>query len=207
MPSLTKVDRKRELKPLYTPPAREPVIVEVPDLSFLMADGHGSPESAQFQQAVEALYSVSYGLKFMLKLGLSAVDFTVMPLEGLWWAEDLSVFATGEMSSWDWTAMINQPELVTVEHVEEAKLAAAAKRELPALDKLRLERYVEGTAAQMMHVGPFSTEPATIERLHAFIAAQGCRPAGRHHEIYLSDPHRTAPEKLRTILRQPVLPV
>ena len=200
----TKIDRKRELKELYAP-GRSPAMVDVPELLFLMVDGRGDPNTApEYRAAVEALYAVSYAIKFALKRGPDELDYTVMPLEGLWWADDMSTFATEDKSAWSWTAMIAQPEGVSQAMVDEAVAQAARRKPLPAAPDLRLERFGEGRAAQVMHIGPYAAEGPTIERLHAFIAEQGCERAGRHHEIYLSDPRRTDPAKLRTVIRQPV---
>jgi hypothetical protein len=203
MSTASKVDLKRELAMLYRPHAGGPRFVDVPELGFLMIDGKGDPETATtFMQAIGALYSTAYTLKFGLKkLGL---DFTVMPLEGLWWVEDPGRFRFAERNDWRWTMMIAVPDEVTPVEVEEARVAAAAKRDLPALPALRLERFHEGLCVQLTYVGPFSEEPAAIDRVHAFIGQQGCAPRGKHHEIYLSDPKRTPPERLKTIIRQPV---
>lgn len=200
----TKVDLKREHRDLYAAP-REPVLVDVPELAFLMVDGRGDPNTApEYTQAIEALYSVAYTLKFTLKRAAEPFDYTVMPLEGLWWAPDMASFAAGDRSKWEWTAMIAQPDAVTAELVERAVEQASAKKPLPAAARLRLERFDEGRSAQVMHVGPYSAEGPTIERLHAFIAEHGLALRGKHHEIYLGDPRRTAPERLKTIIRQPV---
>jgi hypothetical protein len=191
---------------LYAP-GRTPVLVTVPDFLFLMIDGRGDPTtSPEYAQAVAALYAVSYTVKFELKRAHQGLDYRVLPLEGLWWAADMLAFPIEDRAKWDWTMMIRQPELVHPELVDESARVVAARRSLPAALRLRLERFDEGPAAQLMHVGPFSTEGPTIERLHAFIAAQGYQPAGKHHEIYLGDPRRTAPERLKTVLRQPVAP-
>ena len=201
-----KIDYKRELGGLYR--ARtEPAVVDVPEMSFLMIDGRGSPtESPDYMEAIEALYGVAYTLKFMIKHSPGGLDYTVMPLETLWWTPDDTPFHSADPAEWRWTAMIMQPDLVTGAMVREAASAAQRKRELPALPKLRLERFYEGPSAQVLHVGPYEKEKATIERLMAFIGSVGDVPAGRHHEIYLSDPNRTAPERLRTIIRQPIAP-
>ena len=202
----TKVDLKRELPELYSA-ARRPGLVEVPELAFLMIDGHGDPNTAsEYAQAVEAIYTVAYTTRFILKRARDGIDFGVMPLEGLWWTPDMSTFTTDDKSAWDWTMMIAQPEQVTSEVVEQARAKAAGKKALAAIDRVRLERFSEGRAAQVMHIGPYATEGPTIQRLHAFIAEQGCERAGKHHEIYLSDPRRSAPEKMKTIVRQPVTP-
>lgn len=205
MTAATKIDHKRELKELYSARAGEPTLVDVPELSYLMVSGIGEPGGEPFRQAIDALYTTSFTLKFQLKRSAEGLDFVVMPLQGLW-EGDPATFLAGQRSIWEWTLMILQPEQVTEDMVARAREGASKKRVLPALGKLRLERLREGTAAQILHVGPYETERVTIERLHAFIAERDLAFAGRHHEIYLSDPSRTAPEKLRTIIRQPVRP-
>ena len=202
---MQKIDFKKRLGALYSAPAKAPVIVEVPRMNFIMVDGAGDPNtSEEFQQAVEALFSVSYALKFLIKKGPAAIDYGVLPLEGVWWAEDMSVFTAGDKSSWKWTLMIMQPEYVTGELYEQALRQVRRKKDLPAVDRLRLEPFLEGRSAQVLHVGPFSEEGPTIERLHRFIEENGYRRRGRHREIYLSDLRRAAPEKLKTIIRQPI---
>ena len=177
----------------------------MPELSFLMVDGRGDPNTAvAYREAIEALYSITYRLKFTLKRAPAGLDYAVMPLEGLWWSQAEESFASGRKSDWRWTAMILQPDEVTGEMVNDAIQLAERKRPLPAARKLRLERFREGRAAQVMHVGPYSAEAPTIAKLHEFIADQGLSLTGKHHEIYLGDPRRAAPEKLRTIVRQPV---
>jgi hypothetical protein len=196
-------DLKDELKTLYSAPTH-PIIVDVPEMRFLMIDGRGDPEtSADFAEAVQALYSVSYGVKFALKNG-AGVNRRVMPLEGLWWAEDPVSFVTRRASDWQWTMMIAQPPEATAVLVQEASAAAWRKREAPALWKLRFEPFREGLAAQILHIGPYATEGETIRRLHDFVEAEGYVLSGRHHEIYLGNPRRAAPERLKTIVRHPV---
>ena len=203
---MKKIDHKKELKHLYGPPAKEVSVVDVPPMSFLMVDGQGDPKTSQaYQEAVGALYSVSYTLKFMVKKGEMMIDYKVMPLEGLWWTEDMSRFSMDEKEAWKWTAMIMQPDFVTAELVEAAKDQAQRKKGLVAISLTRFKVFREGRAAQIMHIGPYAEEAPTIEKLHEFIAAQGGTLSGKHHEIYLSDPNRTAPEKLKTIIRQPFL--
>lgn len=202
---MEKIDYKRELKEVYKPSAKQPVFVEVPTLNFLMVDGKGDPNTAQaYQEAVEALFGVAYALKFMIKKGEQAVDYTVMPLEGLWWVEDMTRFSITDKSDWLWTAMIMQPAWVTRAHVDRACEQAAKKKAPASLSRLRFESFAEGYCAQILHVGPFAAEGPTIELLHAFIAENGCELSGKHHEIYLSDFRKAAPEKLQTIIRQPV---
>lgn len=205
MPTTATIDLKRKLARLYRP-GDTPALVEVPELSFLMVDGTGDPgTSPTYADALQAMYSVAYTLKFALKRGPLALDVTVMPLEGLWWVPDMSLF-TADRDEWRWTLMIAQADEVTADMVREAKVAAAAKKQLDAIAWVRLERYAEGLAAQVMHHGPYSEEGPTIQRLHGFIAEQGFLRCGKHHEIYLGDPRRTGPDKLRTIIRQPVAP-
>ena len=201
---MTKIDFKREMKHLYRASAKRVTVVEVPPLSFLMIDGRGDPNtSPEYAEAIEALYAVAYALKFRVKRS-QGVDYVVMPLEGLWWTDDPAQFNLDNREVWNWTAMIMQPDPVTEEMYEEVVAEVRKKKALGALDKMRLETYHEGLSVQVLHVGPYAAEGPTIARLHDYIRAQGYRPNGKHHEIYLSDPRRTAPERLKTILRQPV---
>jgi hypothetical protein len=170
-----------------------------------MIDGRGDPNTAPaYADAVQALYSVAYTIRFALKRRPDAVDAPVMPLEGLWWMPDMATFSTEDKSQWNWTMMIVVPEQVTAQVVEGARSAAATKKPLASLGRVRRERYAEGRCAQVLHVGPYSAEGPTVAALHGFIAEHGYVLAGKHHEIYLGDPRRSAPEKLRTIVRQPV---
>ena len=204
MTAAKKIDYKRELHELYVP-GREPVMVEVPELSFAMIDGHGDPNTTPgFADAVEALYTVAYAAKFTVKRAPEGIDYGVMPLEGLFWTSDMSPFTTQDKSAWDWTLMIMQPDLVTPEVFNAAKAAASARKSLDSISSVRLERFAEGFACQVLYVGPYAAEGPTIQRLHAFIAERGFTRTGKHHEIYLSDPRRAAPERLKTIVRQPL---
>jgi hypothetical protein len=202
---VAKLDLKKELKELYSPSAKEVALVDVPEMSFLAIDGAGYPGTSQeYQDAMMALYGVAYTLKFSLKNDVG--DFTVMPLEGLWWAGDMAAFAgEARKDEWKWTSMIALPDFVTQEHVDDAKGQLLAKRgEVPGLEKLRLERFAEGLSVQIMHIGPYAEEAPTIRRLHDFMDDKGYTFGGKHHEIYLSDPRRTKPERLKTVVRQPV---
>jgi len=182
-----------------------PAFVDVPELSFLMIDGHGDPNSAPaYAAAVQALYSLAYPIRFALTRRPDAVDARVSPLEGQWWTPDMTTFSTDAKSEWNWTLLIAVPEQVTDAVVEDARDAAVRKHPDAPVARVRLARFAEGRCAQVLHVGPYSAEGPTVAALHAFIAANGCALTGRHHEIYLGDPRRAAPEKLRTILRQPV---
>ncbi|MFH1498380.1 MAG: GyrI-like domain-containing protein [Verrucomicrobiota bacterium] len=201
---MPRLDLKKQLKAFYAASAKEVRSVDVPPMRYLMVDGRGDPNTApEYVQAVEALFTVSYATKFAVKRGPLAVDYGVMPLEGLWWADDHAVFSANDRTRWQWTMMIHQPALVPDEVIHTAMADAAKRKALPALPRLRLETFTEGLCAQVLHVGPFSEEGPTIERLHAFIADRGAL-SGKHHEIYLSDVRRAAPERWKTIIRQPM---
>ena len=201
---MKKLDLKGELKHLYGASAQEVREVEVAQFDFLAVDGEGDPNgSLTYAQAIEALYSVAYTLKFTVKKGSMAIDYGVMPLEGLWWADDMSQFSATDKSNWKWTIMIMQPSFLKEEHFLAAvEQIGKKKKDLPALPKVRWESFCEGRCAQILHVGPFSEEGPTIERVHGFIESRG-QLTGKHHEIYLSDIRKTAPEKWKTIIRQP----
>ena len=201
---MKKIDLKKEMKPLYSASAREVREVIVPAMNFLMVDGQGDPNTSRaFSEAVEALFGLSYTLKFTVKKGALAIDYGVMPLEALWWADDMENFSIDDKSAWKWTVMIMQPDFITAEMAAEAAETLRNKKNPPALDLIRFEKFEEGKSAQILHVGPFSEEGPTIARLHEYIDASS-RRRGHHHEIYLSDIRRAAPEKWRTILRQPM---
>lgn len=202
---MKKKDFKKELKHLYGASAKKVEAVEVPQMNFLMIDGEGDPNTAEsYSNAIEALYSLSYALKFMVKKGEWGIDYGVMPLEGLWWADDMTAFAVGNKDAWKWTMMIMQPEFIIPDMVESARQEVGRKKNPVALPLIRFEAFKEGKAAQIMHIGPFSEEGPTIEKVHAFIENTGSRRRGKHHEIYLSDIRRAAPEKWKTIIRQPL---
>jgi hypothetical protein len=202
---MIKIDFKKELKELYSASAKNAVLVDVPELSLLMVDGSGDPNtSLEYREAIGALYSLSYGLKFAVKKGKDQVDFAVMPLEGLWWTEDMSQFSQDRKDMWLWTAMIMQPKYVTSSLYQDVLAQTQKRKPGNALSKVRLATFKEGLCAQIMHVGPYSGEAPTILKLHEFIREKGHSLAGKHHEIYLGNPERSAPEKLKTIVRQPV---
>ena len=201
---MPKYDLKLELKHLYRPSAKEVAEVEVPSMRFLMIDGQGDPNaSPQYAAAVEALFSVSYKTKFMVKKGEQGIDYAVMPLEGLWWADDFSAFAGNDRSKWQWTMMIMQPGFVEEAVIRAAIVEVKRAKALPAVDALRLEHFTEGRCAQVLHVGPFSEEGPTIRRVHGFIEARTAL-SGKHHEIYLSDIRRGDPSRWKTVIRQPM---
>jgi len=200
---MDKIDFKKTLKHLYRPSAKDFTLVEVPEMQFVQVDGKGAPEGDNYSEALSWLYSAAYTLKFSSKIDLSR-DYTVPPLEGLWWAKDMSAFVDGDRESWLWTAMIMTPDWITAEMFDAAVEKSQVKLGAP-LQSLRLASFSEGLSAQIMHIGPFADEAPTIARLHSeFLPDNNLVENGHHHEIYLSDPRRTAPEKLRTVLRQPV---
>ena len=201
---MAKRDFKKELKHLYGPSKKEFSVVDVPPMNFIMIDGRGDPNSAQeYKDAVTTLYPVAYTIKFAIK-EQSEVNFGVMPLEGLWWVPDMELFSVEDKDAWYWTAMIMQPELVSRELFEETCQKVKEKKDPPSLDKLRLESYHEGLCVQLMHIGPYADEAPNIARMHQLAFEQGYQLRGKHHEIYLNDPNRTAPEKLKTVIRQPL---
>lgn len=203
---MVKVDIKKELKMLYRPPSTEVFRLEVPTMNFLMIDGEGDPNTAQqFKDAVETLYPLSYALKFMVKKGPMAIDYGVMPLEGLWWSDDMSTFTAGDKSRWKWTLMIMQPEYIARDMVESAIVEVKRKKNPVALTKTRFEAFSEGLVAQTMHIGPFSDEGPTVQRVHDYIDSCGCERSGKHHEIYLSDIRKADPKKWKTVIRQPMV--
>lgn len=200
---MKKIDLKKELKHLYQPSAREVALVEVPEMNFLMIDGEGDPNTTPaYQEAVEALFAVAYAIKFKVRNTL-AIDYGVLPLEGLWWADDMAAFSVGDKSGWKWTMMIMQPEFVSTALVCDTIAEVKIKKKLPALDLLRFEPFAEGKSAQVLHIGPFSAEGPTVAKVHSFISAIG-KLSGKHHEIYLSDIRKADPAKWKTIIRQPV---
>ncbi len=201
---IEKIDYKKTLIPFYTASTKDPSFVELPDLNFLMIDGQGDPNvSAEYKEAVSALFTLAYALKFHIKKTLG-IDFGVMPLEGLWWVEDMSTFSIEAKNRWQWTMMILQPEWIGSEMAAHLQEETYRKKKLAALKKVRYETYSEETAVQLMHIGSFSAEGPNIALMHKYARENGFHLAGKHHEIYLSDFTRSAPEKLKTILRQPV---
>ncbi len=209
---MDKIDYKKTEKHLYMPKA--PAIVRVPEMTFFAVDGAGDPNtSPDYAQAMEILYGLSFTVK-MSKMGgeepAGYFEYVVPPLEGLWWTEDPGFDGRppADKSDFRWTSLIRQPDFVDEAIFDWAVERLAGKKpELP-LSKARFLRWEEGLCSHVLHVGPYDSEPATIDRLRAFTEEQGCRPdfsdTRRHHEIYLGDPRRTAPERLKTVIRQPV---
>lgn len=208
------LDLKKQLKSLYAPPAKKPEILKIPKMQFIMIDGKIEKgkepgNSPSFAEATQALYSVAYPIKFMFKKRkTNAIDYPVMPLEGLWGLQDVSQ-DIAKKDNWSYTLMILQPDVVTQDIFSEMLEQVRKKKGNPvALSKLRLASFEEGNCVQIMHIGPYATEPATIERMRAFALENGYRdnvgPDGLHHEIYIGDPRKAAPEKLKTVLRHPL---
>ena len=203
---MEKLDFKKSLGFLYKASAIKPDIVTVPKLNYLMVDGHGDPNNSKlFQDAIEVLFSMAYTIKFMIKKGLQQIDFGVMPLEALWWMDDMKEFSMENKSKWKWTIMIMQPDFVTNAIFEQAKELVAKKKNPVLLKDVRLESMEEGLCAQILYIGPYDKETSTIIKLHEFIKENGYNLHGKHREIYMNDMRRTAPEKLKTIIRQPMM--
>jgi len=201
---MAKLDLKKQYREFYNPSSKQPSIVDVPEMQFLMIDGAGDPNtSVAYAEAIEALYAMSYALKFLSK-ATEDIDYVVMPLEGLWWTPDMAEFSVEDKSAWEWTAMIMQPEHITADHVSTATDDVRRKKGPAALDRIRFEPFTEGLSVQILYFGPYADEAPTIAGMHQFAVDNGYRLRDKHHEIYLSDARRTAPEKLRTVIRQPI---
>lgn len=203
---MTNLDLKKTNKSLYNAPTDQPVIVDVPLMTFLMMDGHGDPNTSQrYMDAVQSLYALAYGVRAIRKS--AGAVFTVMPLEGVWWFDDRLDAIDGDetyKAHFIWTLMIRLPDEVDATLLDEARAALARKKPDLLLEDVRLERFEEGRSAQILHLGPYSTEQPTIARLHSFIAQSGYQIRGKHHEIYMNDPRKVAPEKIKTIIRYPI---
>lgn len=200
-------DVKRELKLLYAPRNTTWALLDVPEQQFLAIDGIGNPNNAaEYAAAVEALYTVAYILKFSTRKQ-GGRDFVVSPLEGLWWADDPAAFTARAKDTWHWTMLISQPDWITPPMIDAAKHMALEKKQLPAIGTVHHMALHEGRCAQALHIGSYDNEGPLLADLHgAYLADNGLDYAGLHHEVYLSDPRRTDPTRLKTILRQPVRP-
>lgn len=202
---MKKIDFKKEMKEYFNPSKKAPSIIDIPERRYIMMSSMGDPNTSDaFADGIEALFSVSYTLKFMVKKGKMQIDYGVLPLEGLWWCDDMAQFSTKHKELWKWTIMIMQPDFITSEMYNEAIQTVKKKKKLNKIDDLSLETYTEGLSVQMMHIGPFSTESVTLDKMVDIMASEGLIKSGRHHEIYLNDFRKIAPEKMKTILRQPV---
>jgi hypothetical protein len=199
----TKIDFKKTLKYLYNPSKAGFHLVEVPSMNFLMINGVGDPNTSEkYKEAIECLYSTSYALKFALKS--QGVDHIVPPLEGLWWMENMDEFTMANKYRWEWTMMIMQPEWVTTEWVDKVKTDVIKKKKLTSLSNMKFETFHEDLSVQILYTGPYDQEAPTIAEMHKFIKSNGYQTNGKHHEIYIGDVRKTSPEKLQTILRQPI---
>jgi hypothetical protein len=200
---MVKVDFKKTLKQLYNPSKKGFHIVDVPAMNFLMVDGKGDPNtSLEYQQAIEALYGISYGIKFALKS--QGYDHVIPPLEGLWWMEDMNEFSRANIARWQWTMMIMQPEWVTQDTIERVRTEIIKKKSNSYAERVKFELYYEGLAVQTLYIGAYDDEAPVIAEMHTFIKSNGYQTNGKHHEVYLSDVRKTAAEKLQTILRQSI---
>ena len=200
---MASLDLKKTYREHYTAKVGKPAFVDVPHRPFLMVDGAGSPAGQQYLDAIQALYPIAYGIRAAIKKA-TGDGYTVMPLQGLWWADDMGAFVSGDKDDWKWRMMICQPDLVSAELAAEVIPRVTAAKSLVSGDKARLEMFAEGEAAQVMHIGPYADEAPTIGLLHQFIAEEGYALSGLHHEIYLGDPRKADPANLKTIIRQPV---
>ena len=199
---MNKVEHRKALGNLYKP-TKGLITLEVPAMNFLIINGEGSPASKTYKDAVEALFALSYHIRFALKKS-EIIDYKVMPLEGLWWVDDMSTFSTERKDEWKWRMMIMQPPEVSPQQVQVSRDLVFQKKGLDTLSQVQMEAFEEGLSVQTLHVGPFSEEGPTIERLHKYMRDQGYDFHGHHHEIYLSDIRRADPAKWKTIIRQPV---
>lgn len=202
---MEKTDFKKLFKAFYSPKPGKPEIVTMPPMQFLTVSGQGDPNTEQsFQDAIAALYGTVYGLKFTRKKEGIGPDFSVGALEGIWWTKTGKIFEKGQPADWLWTIMIWLPDYIAADDVEKQLEVLKTKKSNPALDKVKLGKMKEGQSVQIMHIGPYDTEQPDVDFMHQYAKEHGYVPSGKHHEIYLGDPRRTAPEKLRTILRHPV---
>ncbi|TWU51577.1 GyrI-like domain-containing protein [Rubripirellula reticaptiva] len=199
-----KVDFKKSIAS-YKAKSGQFSVIEVPTMNFIAINGDKGPASKEFTAAIETLYPVAYHLKFMSKRSLEK-DYVVPPLEAIWWARDMDAFTTKfDQSQWEWTAMIMVPDWITDAMVQSSLSDVTAKKAPPSIDKLRLTQIDEGICVQTMHIGSYSDEGPVLKEMHEkFIPNNGLQMRGKHHEIYFNDFRKVAPEKLRTMLRQPV---
>lgn len=212
MSKKNKIDFKRQDAKLYSGKVERFDLVKVPPMNYLMIDGDGGPVGDSYPPAIAALYALSYGLKFFSKIEMDK-DYVVGPLEGLWWADDMETFITREKDQWKWTMMIRQPDWLLGEHLEQVLVTSieknSAKSDAPTdeatLRSVRLETFDEGDCVQVLHVGAYDDEGPVLAQMHnEYVPQKKMKMIGKHHEIYLNDPRKVTPDKLKTILRQPV---
>ncbi|MBL4560382.1 MAG: GyrI-like domain-containing protein [Labilibaculum sp.] len=202
---MKKIDLKKKYKPYYSERKGNISIVEVPDFRYLQCEGQGNPNTSEdYKNAIEALFALSYKIKFAIRES-KEVDYGVMPLECLWWMDNMEEFSKEKIDEWKWSAMIMQPNFVTKEIVLLAKDELIETKDLPYLANIELIDYTDGLSAQIMHIGSYADEAPSIDKLHKYIADNGFKRSGKHREIYLNDPRRTASENLKTIIRQPIV--
>lgn len=201
---MEKLDLKKELKQYYKPSANKIEIIEIPEFNFISLEGEGNPNSPEFEDAIGALYAVAYTTKFAVKQVGGMSDFVVMPLEGLWWADNMEDFVLDNKDNWKWRIMIHLPTFITENFIGVNKVTAFEKKGNGKINEVAFGGFHEGLAVQTMYVGPYAEEHATIKKMHEFAKVHGYKLRGLHHEIYLGDPRKVAPEKLKTILRQPI---
>ena len=197
----TKLDLTKEYKPYYTAKT-SPQIVEFGEAKFLSIEGKGEPAGKEFTSKIEALYPLAYGIKMPMKK--EGKDFTVAKLEGLWWVESDKPALEVPREKWRWKLLIRMPEFVTSENVEKAKAEVIKKKGIELIDEIKFEKVTEGKCVQILHIGPYLTEHEAIAKMKKFMEDNNLLENGIHHEIYLSDPRKVVPEKMKTILRQPV---
>jgi hypothetical protein len=205
---MAKIDFKKKYKALYNQKGNTITIVDVPELQYLTVDGKGDPNtSLDFSDSMQTLYSLAYTIKFAVKKKKPSRDYSVMPSEGLWWMEDMASFTVERKNEWLWTLMILQPDFITQNDLDRAVDVLEKKKPNRLLRNVKLVAFNEGKSAQLLYIGSFADEGATIQKLHTHIQEHGYITNGKHHEIYFSDPRKTAPSKLKTIIRQPIRPV
>lgn len=201
-----KLDYKKAFPELYKPSAKEPSIIEIPEMNFFMIDGRGDPnKSTEYKLAIETLYAASFTLKMkIIKKKMPTKDYVVPPLEGLWYMPQMENWSMKEKNKWFWTMMIRIPDFITQQQIKKSMIVLKETKNPVVFPKLRYKKYKEGKCAQILYFGSYDDEPETISKLHSYIEDQGYVLKGKHHEVYLNDPRRTKPEKLKTILRQPM---
>lgn len=202
-----KIDYKKEFPDIYNPSSKEISIITIPPMKFFMIDGKGDPNTSQeFQDAIPVLYGASFTLKMKeIKKKTPTKDYVIPPLEGLWYMPNMKEWSMTDKNKWQWTLMIRIPDFATADQIYRTIEILKQKPNLPSLPKLRIETYNEGLSMQIMHIGPYDAEPPTIAKMHKFAEQNGYKLNGKHHEIYLGDPRKGDPLKIKTILRQPIL--
>ena len=207
MPAKKKLDYKKEFPEIYKPSLKTPTIIKIPKMTYFMIDGTGDPNtSEEYKDIVQILYNISYTLKMkIIKKETPDKDYVVPPLEGLWYMPKMDEWSMEDKEKWQWTMMIRIPDFIEDTQIKKALKILKETKNPSFFSKLRYEQYDEGTCVQIMYLGPYDEEPPTIKKMHQFAEKNGYILNGHHHEIYLSDPRRIEPERLKTILRQPII--